>query len=1748
MSNTVAQLSSDTKIAISLKKLQGKAHTKTQNELYNEGLPSGITMDSSTVFGETPPINPNSALGDVTNDVVEKVRLTVTFINGSDTPAGKHGFKLSLPSDYETTSNNPKAGTGPFLNDAEIVSSNGLLQLVPPSFDYRYEAVPYYGALASLTSVPLADPRDWNLDYFNGVLFQQDPPVDENENPTYVDAYLYIGKYLTTVVSEAGGTTTFTSLTDTPNDLIGHAGKVVKVNSSENGLEFDTITLPSNFVGDDGDDTVDNEAAGLVPAPAHGDAAAGKYLKADGTWATPPGATYTVFVGDDGDNTVNLEAAGLVPAPSHGDAAAGKYLKADGTWSTPPAGGGGGGGTAASGVERFVYRGSATVNALTGVQFTGLTTNDVPASASLSVYLNGDLLLSGSSTAVSDFANKDPRLPSTTDAQYYVSANDELTFGFAIVDGDVVQIEKLSFATYASNVTQVNAINGLKQDATTGNITVEVNYDGETESIIKKAYDGTGITVDPDNDYLIIHDVTDQQVKYIKANQVGSGQAGIIGEAEDGTYTDGLFVDFIPSTPTGTAVDRFNEVFKYLAPPPAPPVRSIDYSVTGGSVYSGLLSFDETHPDPNGDFENVITYTHESQNGFPTPSVGDNYQADTITHTGGNHDGSDLYFYRVGILSGTQTIEGEINFNVPKEETANGIIQYTEDSFGNGEIGSLIMELNGAEIHSMDLTDVNLGSGQPPNGNAGETSLNADGSGFTHVSELRSAYTEGGKEFPIFKHRTARYKVTPASMQKGLNKLKIIHRMGSDSATNYIEWVVDDTSDSISFSNTSVTPTNAAGSLYISGVRYHSSIDLDYQTDVANAYKAVHSSQQITTTTSHGNGGSGVNLPQIGASEDMEKVINFTQTIPVSAPGDTLLNQTVSTSITVPHPIKGPTSGGNTTTSPILLYTTTSNASPTSEDFSLEEYRLQTDAYNSQTAAQASGFYDTNLEWDPTLHLYGSGAGHETGLQVYNGRLRSPQNTINTTNSGDFRSIGDGGELVTYAGNPDYSLAGGNIDQAITRTYYRWFKNTSGSPKRDIRIEYNGSTNLASAGSAFTASNVKISIKFPQNTSGVGTGWMDANSAYTMFNDSDGDGGYVGSFTAGVSGTIYNYFSFGQKEVLDDEVIIMKIEADPTWTGNINSMAVQWGAAGPALAITAQPLNQVSIDDNGVDVKLSFGQSNAIGYNNVIDLSTSNPVDYNSLYENTGYKKGAFTSVLANGVVMSNANSRFDDGHLGTLQLEVNGVLVADSLVDLTNLTASGNYVDTNGTGFYNLSVATASVYNGTTIQSYNNIYRTVQVQVNQATQVDGHNYYRVIHTVTALDVRETNYCEWVIDSDVTPLETVDEEMENWTDSSSVVQSGIKFFQSPESIVKYRANGVYSNVYSPRTDAVQWWNESRCAVSLWDIVGVGVNDDINIGVTSRSLPSLVPGGHIEPIDVTGSISWTGANKVMPGSLGINSNQSASIRARVHHPLKVVGSNNYVNTSTMSKTNFLIHSGFTDSSTNTSENFSGENYRILSDTDVSDAANISQGVWASEKDLSSTDAGYSDGLCIYNGNLVAPANAGANGDFRNIADGGIYQGPLSNVDYSALSGNTERVYIRPFYNGTGSSKSRFFIDVTGVGTLTSETQSDNNAGDLNANNNTNFKMFIKIVEPASGPTTTGWLDCGEHSNSSVSDNSGCRYGALNNQLPVNIASTNSFEVVMPSGRDLNAAGSNLLLIKIVANDDWVGRITSLGVSL
>ena len=92
---------------------------------------------------------------------------------------------------------------------------------------------------------------------------------------------------------------------------------------------------------------------------------------------------------------------------------------------------------------------------------------------------------------------------------------------------------------------------------------------------------------------------------------LGSGDVAItgsIGLAEDGSYTDGLFTDFTPITPVGTAVDRFNEVLKGLAPGAAPSLDDMDSNSSGTGA---KLSF--------GSSQAISGYTNVQPSGL-TPS------------------------------------------------------------------------------------------------------------------------------------------------------------------------------------------------------------------------------------------------------------------------------------------------------------------------------------------------------------------------------------------------------------------------------------------------------------------------------------------------------------------------------------------------------------------------------------------------------------------------------------------------------------------------------------------------------------------------------------------------------------------------------------------------------------------------------------------------------------------------------------------------------------------------------------------------------------------------------------------------------------------------------------------------------------------------------------------------------------------------------------------------------------------------
>ena len=233
-------LSDTSKTLISIKKLVGKAHTSNDKDVANEALPSGLTISSNTIFAQSIPSHTGSASNyyilsnSLGEPVAEFLRLSASFINGTDTSDGRHGFSLRLPDDYQTHSKNSKKGSDPFLNGRELYLTTGSLQLIPPSYDSDYEVKAYHTG-SGQTQIPVLDARDWNLDYFNGIFFQQDPPGtgDQPTNPRYVDAYIYIGEYANRGIFSTGLSGSLTNLSNGASYLV--AGSNVTITSSSNG-------------------------------------------------------------------------------------------------------------------------------------------------------------------------------------------------------------------------------------------------------------------------------------------------------------------------------------------------------------------------------------------------------------------------------------------------------------------------------------------------------------------------------------------------------------------------------------------------------------------------------------------------------------------------------------------------------------------------------------------------------------------------------------------------------------------------------------------------------------------------------------------------------------------------------------------------------------------------------------------------------------------------------------------------------------------------------------------------------------------------------------------------------------------------------------------------------------------------------------------------------------------------------------------------------------------------------------------------------------------------------------------------------------------------------------------------------------------------------------------------------------------------------------------------------------------------
>jgi hypothetical protein len=210
---------------ITLKKALGLSHTATAKALpANESIGTTAQLGTSIVFGEAIPAAPISAsLYDQTSGVVEYVRLELEEIAGTN----GQGYAIKLPTDYEANSSNTKAGNGTFDNSTNLYDTLGGIQIIPPGlFGTVYSPVLYdddgTATKGSGDVIPALDARDWIVDYYAGIYFQEDT-ANSTGVPAYLEAWIFIGDFadtaITNALSGAGIFKATGSFQSTTNDL-----------------------------------------------------------------------------------------------------------------------------------------------------------------------------------------------------------------------------------------------------------------------------------------------------------------------------------------------------------------------------------------------------------------------------------------------------------------------------------------------------------------------------------------------------------------------------------------------------------------------------------------------------------------------------------------------------------------------------------------------------------------------------------------------------------------------------------------------------------------------------------------------------------------------------------------------------------------------------------------------------------------------------------------------------------------------------------------------------------------------------------------------------------------------------------------------------------------------------------------------------------------------------------------------------------------------------------------------------------------------------------------------------------------------------------------------------------------------------------------------------------------------------------------------------------------------------------------
>ena len=610
------------------------------------------------------------------------------------------------------------------------------------------------------------------------------------------------------------------------------------------------------------------------------------------------------------------------------------------------------------------------------------------------------------------------------------------------------------------------------------------------------------------------------------SNIVGAS-GNVIGPAEDGTYTDGLFADFTNSTPVGHAIDRINEILKAIAPPSPYPFDNISFTQQG---VKGNLSFGTLNTLDLTDYEPV-----------PGKNEGATFNNNTTER---------------GIFVDAGSVSGVVNV---KPEGSNGA--FPANAFLDGDQGTLELWVNGSMAHSIDLSTYDVGVD-------GTSALNANGSGFTSLinsSPVQLVGEASTVDIDALQFRTANWVVSSNDYRNGYNEIYVIHRVSgtprpSASPTPY-KFVVDADTTVTVFTSQTLSAPSMGSTKYLSGVLYYTGGQIPYSVTVENIYKNTY----VTADTPFNVAGTniqGTNIPleAIGAPiNNQEKTFDISTTLPIS-PGSSqrIIGEDVSVYSTAYRTVQGTLSSTPLNSGEKYLIDA---KSPTSDDlneyFDDERYRMYA-VTNLNDTSYGAGPSNSPYTYDSSISLNPSAsqlpASYDRPLMVFDGRLRYPTKTTGGVPSGNFGSITQPNlSGFTYAG-----LTG-------VRYYYRYFYLGNNFQNFGIRVLGDGNnwitaSSLDGGGSPSfsTSSQIMMQILAPNTTTNANVGgvteWKDA---YREFDGPPTIGIHQASLQASLPSTQYRGYTLGSKSTTTSGgVIVVRFIVPNDWSGTIDSITV----------------------------------------------------------------------------------------------------------------------------------------------------------------------------------------------------------------------------------------------------------------------------------------------------------------------------------------------------------------------------------------------------------------------------------------------------------------------------------------------------------------------------------------------------------------------------------------------------------------